>query len=80
MKARQTLLLAWIVTGGFTVAGSILGNVFGGGPFAVFGGALAGGVAGVVASVSVALRLTWLAGCALVGAGLLFGASFAGRA
>ena len=101
-----------MVTGFFTVAGSMLGNVFG--APALFAGALAGGVAGVVASVQVALRLAWLApperrgaivggivgfgvaapiaalnlhspiaplaSCALVGAGVLFGAGFARRA
>ena len=66
MRARSTLVLAWIVTGLAAVGGSIIGSVFG--QRALVAGAIVGGALGVVVAVLSATRLGWIAPSERVGA------------
>lgn len=58
MRPHRALFLTWFVSGGGALAGSILGNAFGGPGLII--GALAGGVAAAALSVIAATRFDWL--------------------
>lgn len=58
MRSRPAMILVWLVTGAGAVGGSIAGSA--GGQYALFAGAIVGGVIAAASAPALAVRLGWI--------------------